>query len=344
MNYNIQYSFSSDFLERYYVRIKRGGIQSFMSGERLCLCDGVWSADLSPHTQLGSAESVNKDSCHFLARSPPLSVVLCNRPSPPWPQDRVVQCWGRCDVKYWHEHLVNKPEQCPGLAKVNGVALCCTASETQVACYTIRVITHTSLLSFLQRMSNTTSSGQPIPARPGDRLGDQEDLSSTPGGSKIVYERSFLINMRNCPLARTPPRNIQNIPSGLWSNNRAVSGAWGGERGEDHEEWLMASLSVRSEWEWAGEKWIYNNVLRTKPNDFNRTDSFWLKIHSEDLNNFQPPPRDWIGIILWIFNLSDLVINNLRSIIEMISGTKGLKPALIDIKKVTLRAIFITVN
>ena len=125
MNYNIQYTFSSDFLERYYVRIKRGGIRSVMSGGRLCLCDGVWSADLSPHTQLGSAESVNKDFCHFLARSPPLSVVLCNRPSPPWPQDRVVQCWGRGDVKYWHEHLVNKPEQCPGLAKVNGVALCC---------------------------------------------------------------------------------------------------------------------------------------------------------------------------------------------------------------------------
>ena len=72
-------------------------------------------------------------------------------------------------------------------------------------------------------MSNTKSTGQPIPARQGDRLVEQEDLSTSPGGSKIVYERSFLINMRNCPLARTPPRNLPNIP--LWSNNRAVSGA-----------------------------------------------------------------------------------------------------------------------
>ena len=76
-----------------------------------------------------------------------------------------------------------------------------------------------------QKMSNTQSSGQSIPPRQGVRLGNQEEISTTPGGSKIVYERSFLINMRNCPLARTPPRNLPNIPLGLCNNNQAVSGA-----------------------------------------------------------------------------------------------------------------------
>jgi len=37
-------------------------------------------------------------------------------------------------------------------------------------------------------------------------------FGTTPGGTKIVYERAFLINMRNSPLARTPPRNLPAIP------------------------------------------------------------------------------------------------------------------------------------
>ena len=42
-------------------------------------------------------------------------------------------------------------------------------------------------------------------------------FGTTPGGTKIVYERAFLINMRNSPLARTPPRNLPSIPGGLWT-------------------------------------------------------------------------------------------------------------------------------
>merc|ERR1719445_2437303 len=34
----------------------------------------------------------------------------------------------------------------------------------------------------------------------------------TPGGTKIVYERAFLVNMRNSPLSRTPPTNLPSIP------------------------------------------------------------------------------------------------------------------------------------
>ncbi|ODN04796.1 Eukaryotic translation initiation factor 4E-binding protein 3 [Orchesella cincta] len=36
--------------------------------------------------------------------------------------------------------------------------------------------------------------------------------STTPGGTRIVYERAFLMNLRNSPIARTPPKNLQMIP------------------------------------------------------------------------------------------------------------------------------------
>lgn len=32
--------------------------------------------------------------------------------------------------------------------------------------------------------------------------------STTPGGTKLVYERTFLLQMRNSPLSHTPPKNI----------------------------------------------------------------------------------------------------------------------------------------
>jgi len=37
-------------------------------------------------------------------------------------------------------------------------------------------------------------------------------FGTTPGGTKIVYERAFLVQMRNSPLAKTPPRNLPAIP------------------------------------------------------------------------------------------------------------------------------------
>ena len=87
-------------------------------------------------------------------------------------------------------------------------------------------------------MSNTNSSGQSIPSR------NQDEISTTSEGSKIVYERSFLINMRNCPLARTPPRNLPNIPIGLWNNNQAVTGAWGRGRWERPGSWGIYAYCV----------------------------------------------------------------------------------------------------
>ena len=83
-------------------------------------------------------------------------------------------------------------------------------------------------------MSGSSANSIPIPASSRQSPGDHDpmsssslspsSLSSSPG-SKIVYERSFLINMRNSPLARTPPRNLPNIPRSWSSSNKPVSGA-----------------------------------------------------------------------------------------------------------------------
>ncbi|CAG8459993.1 14476_t:CDS:2 [Ambispora leptoticha] len=36
--------------------------------------------------------------------------------------------------------------------------------------------------------------------------------SNTPGGTRIVYDRSTLLNLANSPLAKTPPSNLAFIP------------------------------------------------------------------------------------------------------------------------------------
>ncbi|CAG8442960.1 10166_t:CDS:2 [Funneliformis mosseae] len=36
--------------------------------------------------------------------------------------------------------------------------------------------------------------------------------SSTPGGSKIMYDRTTLLNLANSPLAKTPPSNLAYVP------------------------------------------------------------------------------------------------------------------------------------
>merc|ERR550517_86280 len=35
---------------------------------------------------------------------------------------------------------------------------------------------------------------------------------TTPGGSKIIYDRAFLMQCRNSPLAKSPPPNLPKIP------------------------------------------------------------------------------------------------------------------------------------
>lgn len=72
-------------------------------------------------------------------------------------------------------------------------------------------------------MARAATAGQDIPRRV--VITSEEDMpadysttpggtifGTTPGGTKIVYERAFLVNMRNSPLSRTPPANMPNIP------------------------------------------------------------------------------------------------------------------------------------
>ncbi|XP_033227230.1 eukaryotic translation initiation factor 4E-binding protein 1 [Belonocnema kinseyi] len=40
-------------------------------------------------------------------------------------------------------------------------------------------------------------------------------FSTTPGGTRIVYDRAFLMNLRNSPISRTPPKNLNTIPASL---------------------------------------------------------------------------------------------------------------------------------
>lgn len=37
-------------------------------------------------------------------------------------------------------------------------------------------------------------------------------FSTTPGGTRIIYDRSFLMQCRNSPLAKSPPVNLPKIP------------------------------------------------------------------------------------------------------------------------------------
>ncbi|KAI8796632.1 eukaryotic translation initiation factor 4E-binding protein 1 [Biomphalaria glabrata] len=48
-------------------------------------------------------------------------------------------------------------------------------------------------------------------------------FSTTPGGTRIVYDRSRLMQLRNSPLARSPPANMAKIPGITDFNADALS-------------------------------------------------------------------------------------------------------------------------
>ncbi|NXJ81141.1 4EBP3 protein, partial [Trogon melanurus] len=65
----------------------------------------------------------------------------------------------------------------------------------------------------------TATSSCPIPGS--DRRPDPEGCSSTPGGTvyattpggtRIIYDRKFLLECKNSPVARTPPCCLPQIP------------------------------------------------------------------------------------------------------------------------------------
>uniref|UniRef100_A0A8D3CZN2 Eukaryotic translation initiation factor 4E binding protein 2 n=2 Tax=Scophthalmus maximus TaxID=52904 RepID=A0A8D3CZN2_SCOMX len=43
-------------------------------------------------------------------------------------------------------------------------------------------------------------------------------FSTTPGGTRIIYDRKFLLDRRNSPIAQTPPARLPVIP-GVTSQN-----------------------------------------------------------------------------------------------------------------------------
>ncbi|XP_022110039.1 eukaryotic translation initiation factor 4E-binding protein 2-like [Acanthaster planci] len=47
-------------------------------------------------------------------------------------------------------------------------------------------------------------------------------FGTTPGGTRIIYERQFLMNLRDSPLARTPPANLPVIPGVTVKGDAAV--------------------------------------------------------------------------------------------------------------------------
>uniref|UniRef100_A0A1W7RAK1 Eukaryotic translation initiation factor 4E binding protein n=1 Tax=Hadrurus spadix TaxID=141984 RepID=A0A1W7RAK1_9SCOR len=67
-------------------------------------------------------------------------------------------------------------------------------------------------------------------------------FSTTPGGTRIVYDRAFLMQLRNSPVARTPPKNLPNIPGvtipinkkEIANGPKLETGA--GEKNENNEE------------------------------------------------------------------------------------------------------------
>lgn len=94
----------------------------------------------------------------------------------------------------------------------------------QVTCYTLSPLPVTAKMSASPIARQAAQpQGQAIPRR--ILINDASQLphdysstpngtlySTTPGGTKIIYDRNFLLQMRNSPVARTPPKNLPVIP------------------------------------------------------------------------------------------------------------------------------------
>merc|ERR1712154_315945 len=66
-------------------------------------------------------------------------------------------------------------------------------------------------------------------------------FGTTPGGTRIVYERNFLMQMRNSPLAKSPPPNLPSIPGvTVGGSPKSESGS---ESGSSSEAKTKVSMS-----------------------------------------------------------------------------------------------------
>ncbi|KAF1632821.1 UNVERIFIED_CONTAM: Eukaryotic translation initiation factor 4E-binding protein 2, partial [Eudyptes robustus] len=60
-------------------------------------------------------------------------------------------------------------------------------------------------------------------------------FSTTPGGTRIIYDRKFLLDRRNSPMAQTPPCHLPNIP-GVTSPGSAVEEPKADANSLNHQE------------------------------------------------------------------------------------------------------------
>ncbi|XP_051474073.1 eukaryotic translation initiation factor 4E-binding protein 2 [Apus apus] len=60
-------------------------------------------------------------------------------------------------------------------------------------------------------------------------------FSTTPGGTRIIYDRRFLLDRRNSPMAQTPPCHLPDIP-GVTSPGSATEEPRGDSNSLNHAE------------------------------------------------------------------------------------------------------------
>jgi hypothetical protein len=102
-----------------------------------------------------------------------------------------------------------------------------------------------------------TAAATAIPVRPGTELelpnikdlavtpGGAHFLGTTPGGSRIIYDRNTLMHYRRSPLSKTPPAGFpvipgvtapaESMPEGIPEGDEGCSSPMGGERGDDQD-------------------------------------------------------------------------------------------------------------
>lgn len=69
-------------------------------------------------------------------------------------------------------------------------------------------------------------------ATPGGTL-----FSTTPGGTRIIYDRNFLLQCRNSPLTKSPPANLTSIPGiTKTTNTNAAEVPTGNENKEENKK------------------------------------------------------------------------------------------------------------
>ncbi|KAL1464765.1 hypothetical protein WDU94_004383 [Cyamophila willieti] len=73
--------------------------------------------------------------------------------------------------------------------------------------------------------------------------------STTPNGTRLVYDRSSLLQLRNSPLSQTPPQNVLSFPNVLVKEIRDTAPTVTPSEGADSPIKKSASESEESQFE-----------------------------------------------------------------------------------------------